>query len=82
MVVDAHIARCLRQQFALQPCIVITRIGDETYNVSKTLLSHHSPYFRAMFERQFKEAEEQAVELGEIPGVVSNRSFELLLQWL
>ncbi|KAJ0418469.1 hypothetical protein BJY00DRAFT_324928 [Aspergillus carlsbadensis] len=62
--------------------IVSIRIGAETYNVSKTLLCHHSPYFGVMFEGQFKEAADQSAELAEVPGVVSNRSFELLLQWL
>jgi hypothetical protein len=62
--------------------IVRIRPGAETYNVSKTLLCHHSPYFRAMFEGQFKEAGEKSAKLEEVPGVVTNRSFELLLQWL
>lgn len=35
-----------------------------------------------MFKGKFKEAEEQSAELEELDGVVSNRSFSLLLQWL
>ncbi|KAL3475571.1 hypothetical protein BJX99DRAFT_157937 [Aspergillus californicus] len=35
-----------------------------------------------MFEGNFKETEEQLAELEEIDGVVSNRIFSLLLQWL
>ncbi|KAL2845628.1 hypothetical protein BJX68DRAFT_277337 [Aspergillus pseudodeflectus] len=62
--------------------VVNIRIGAETYNGSKALLCKHSPYFRGMFEGQFREAEEESAELGDVPGVVSTRSFELLLQWL
>ncbi|PLB51643.1 hypothetical protein P170DRAFT_422633 [Aspergillus steynii IBT 23096] len=58
------------------------KIGDSAYKVSKILLCKHSPYFRAMFEGRFMEAEQQSVELQEIDGVVTNRAFQLLLQWM
>jgi hypothetical protein len=35
-----------------------------------------------MFQREFKEGEDQSTILAEIDGVVSTRSFELLIQWL
>lgn len=63
------------------PAVSIT-IGDTTYNVPKTLLCHHSSYFKAMFDGKFKEGEEQSIKLDELEEVVSNRSFQLLLQWL
>jgi hypothetical protein len=62
--------------------IVRIRIGGQTYNVSKRLLCYHSLYFRRMFEGKSEDANEQSTELKEVHGVVSNRSFELLLQWL
>ncbi|KAB8217300.1 hypothetical protein BDV33DRAFT_177475 [Aspergillus novoparasiticus] len=57
-------------------------IGSTTYDVSKALICKHSPYFAAMFDGNFKEGEEQSAVLEEVEGVVSNRSFQLLLQWL
>src|SRR5258708_7053666 len=35
-----------------------------------------------MFEGRFQEGKEQSVVLQEISGVVSGRSFEMLVQWL
>lgn len=58
------------------------KIGSATYNVSNTILCAQSPYFAAMLSGNFKEAEDQSAELNEIAGVVSNRSFELVLQLL
>ncbi|KAL2825723.1 hypothetical protein BDW59DRAFT_69618 [Aspergillus cavernicola] len=62
--------------------IVKINIENSTYEVSKSLLCKHSSYFAAMFNGKFKESEEQSAELELIDGVVSTRSFELLLQWL
>jgi hypothetical protein len=61
---------------------VSIKIGATTYNVSKTLLCKHSPYFANMFNGDFREGKEQLADLKEIDGVVSNRSFQLLLQWI
>ncbi|KAF1816398.1 hypothetical protein P152DRAFT_470425 [Eremomyces bilateralis CBS 781.70] len=41
-----------------------------------------SPYFAATFGGDFRETHEQSTTLAEIDGVVSVRSFEMLLQWL
>lgn len=62
--------------------LVSIKIGATTYNVSKTLLCKHSPYFTAMFDSKFKEGDQQLAELEELDGVVSNRSFQMLLQWM
>jgi hypothetical protein len=48
----------------------------------KALLCKQSPYFAATFEGKFQEGEEQSTTLTEVDGVVSTRSFELLVQWL
>ncbi|OJJ69441.1 hypothetical protein ASPBRDRAFT_278138 [Aspergillus brasiliensis CBS 101740] len=56
--------------------------GGREYKVSRPLLCKHSSYFRAMFESGFKESHEQAVTMHEIEGVVSERSFDMLIQWL
>ena len=45
-------------------------------------MCRQSKYFAATFERDFKEGTEQSTILEEINGVVSTRSFEMLLQWL
>ncbi|KAE8320740.1 hypothetical protein BDV39DRAFT_211390 [Aspergillus sergii] len=58
------------------------QIGSATYDVSKALICKYSPYFAAMFDGKFKEGEEQSAVLEEAEGVVSNQSFQLLLQWL
>lgn len=58
------------------------KIGAATYDVSKSLVCKHSPYFAAMFKANFKEGEDQSAVLEEVEGVVSNRSIQLLLQWL
>jgi hypothetical protein len=62
--------------------MVKIKIGPTTHNVSKPLLCSHSPYFAGMFNRKFKEGQEQSAVLEEIEGVVSNQSFRLFLQWL
>jgi hypothetical protein len=58
------------------------KIGPTAYDVSKTLLCSHSPYFAGMLNGKFKEGQEQSVVLEEIKGVVLNQSFRLFLQWL
>ena len=45
-------------------------------------MCRQSKYFATTFERDFKEGTEQSTILEEINGVVSTRSFEMLLQWL
>jgi BTB/POZ domain len=63
---------------------VTIRIGSSSdeYRLSKALLCKQSPYFRSTFEGGFEEGEEQSTTLKEVEGVVSIRSFELLVQWL
>jgi BTB/POZ domain len=60
------------------------RIGSASYEykLSKALLCRQSPYFAATFEGNFQEGEEQSTNMTEIDGLVSIRSFELLVQWL
>jgi hypothetical protein len=47
------------------------KIGPTAYDVSKTLLCSHSPYFAGMFNGKFKEGQEHSAVLEEIEGVVS-----------
>jgi hypothetical protein len=63
---------------------VTIRIGSASheYNLPKALLCKQSPYFAAMFAGPFREGEEQATTLEEINGVVTPRSFEILVQWV
>ena len=63
---------------------VIIRIGSASYEykLSKALLCKQSLYFAATFEGQFQEGEQQSTTLVEIDGVVSARSFKLLVQWV
>ncbi|CZR58822.1 uncharacterized protein PAC_08714 [Phialocephala subalpina] len=60
------------------------RIGSASreYKLSKAVLCRQSVYFAATFEGGFQEGEEHSTTLTEIDGVVSTRSFELLVQWL
>ena len=46
------------------------------------MLCKQSKYFAATFEGAFREGEDQSTTLAEIDGVVSTRSFELLVQWI
>jgi hypothetical protein len=64
--------------------LVTIRIGPSgrEYKLSKALLCEQSPYFKATFEGEFQEGHDQATTLEEVDGVVSIRSFELLVQWL
>jgi hypothetical protein len=64
---------------------VVIRIGSASheYRLPKALLCRQYPYFAAMFEEgHFKEGAEQSTTLEEIDGVVSTRSFEMLMQWV
>lgn len=63
---------------------VTIRIGSASheYKLPKALLCKQSPYFAAMFEGPFKEGEEQSTTLEEIHGVVTPRSFQMLVQWV
>ncbi|KAF9885059.1 hypothetical protein FE257_000790 [Aspergillus nanangensis] len=62
--------------------MVKIEIGVTVYHVSKIILCETSRYFARMFDGNFKEGEAQSAVLEKVEGVVSNRSFELLLQWL
>jgi BTB/POZ domain len=46
------------------------------------LLCKNSPYFAAAFQGYFREGSEQSMTLNEEDGIVSTRSFEVLIQWL
>jgi len=63
---------------------VVIRIGSasDEYALPKALLCEQSPYFAAMFEGSFEEGKSQSATLEEIDGVVSTRSFQILVQWL
>jgi BTB/POZ domain len=63
---------------------VTIRIGSTgcEYRLSKALLCKQSPYFKATFQGSFQEGKEQSTTLNEVDGVVSQQSFELLVQWL
>ena len=52
------------------------------YKLSKALLCEQSPYFAATFNGKFKEDEDQSTILEEVDGVVTIRSFQMLVQWL
>jgi hypothetical protein len=58
------------------------RSKSREYKLSKALLCKQSKYFAATFEGAFREGEDQSTTLAEIDGVVSTRSFELLVQWI
>jgi hypothetical protein len=63
---------------------VTIRIGSASheYRLPRALICKQSPYFAAKFEGDFKEGAEQSATLEEIDGVVSTRSFEMLVQWV
>ena len=64
---------------------VSIRIGStspDEFKVSKALICNQSPYFAATFEGNFKEGRDQSTILDEVDGVVTTRSFQMLLQWL
>ena len=61
------------------------RIGSASheYTLPKDLLCTQVPYFKGMFkEEQFKEGIDLSATLPEEDGVVSTRSFEMLVQWV
>jgi len=65
--------------------MVIIRIGstDNQYRFPQALLCAQVPYFFASFKQEhFREGSEQLVTLKEIDGVVSARSFEMLVPWV
>jgi len=63
--------------------LVTIRIGagsDHEYKLSRTLICSQSSYFEKMFEEgKFKEAEEQSAVLELIDGVLTVRSFNMLV---
>ncbi|KAH6662122.1 hypothetical protein B0J14DRAFT_662947 [Halenospora varia] len=61
---------------------VSIRIGStspDEFKVPKALLCKQSPYFAATFEGDFKEARDHSTILEEVDGVVTTRSFQMLL---
>lgn len=54
---------------------------DHEYAVSKGILCKHSRYFARMFDGPLVEGTDNIVRLNELAGVVSVRSFTLLIQW-
>ncbi|CAG8220071.1 unnamed protein product [Penicillium salamii] len=56
--------------------------GIQEYKVSRELLCEQSPYFAAMFQGKFREAKDQSVTLQAMEGVISEQSFEGLVQWI
>jgi hypothetical protein len=67
------------------PCVKV-RIGSgptsHEYELSRAILCKKSPYFAATFEGGFQEGQYQSTTLVEEEGVVSQRSFGMLVQWL
>ncbi|ELR08411.1 hypothetical protein VC83_03559 [Pseudogymnoascus destructans] len=62
--------------------LVTIRIASHEYKLPKALLCKQSPYFAATFNGSFREGEKQSTNLEEIDGVVSIRSFQMLVQWI
>jgi len=64
-------------------CVTV-RIGSAgpEYELSKAILCKQSSYFAATFEGEFQEGRDQSTTLTEEEGVVTQRSFEMLIQWL
>ncbi|KAJ5632447.1 hypothetical protein N7490_008786 [Penicillium lividum] len=60
------------------------RIGKSgpDHEVSLDLLCQKSQYFESMFKGEFNEAKSDAIVIEKTKGVVSERSFNALLQWL
>jgi hypothetical protein len=63
---------------------VKVQIGSpgQEYLLSKAILCKYSKYFATMFNGDFKEGQENTAHLDLFEGVVSIRSFELLIQWM
>jgi len=60
----------------------VVTIGSTEYSLPKGLLCKQSKFFSRAFEGDFKEGKEQRVALSEEIGVVSNRGFQCIIQWL
>ncbi|KAF2117645.1 hypothetical protein BDV96DRAFT_597546 [Lophiotrema nucula] len=59
--------------------VVAIRVGDEkTYYLHKALLTGVSRYFRAAFEKNFREAAEKTINLPH----VDTRTFDIFSEWL
>jgi BTB/POZ domain len=56
--------------------------ANRTYTLSKDLLCTQSAYFKAAFEGNFQEAQNQTLSLTEMLDVVSIPGFEMPIQWL
>ncbi|KAJ6005498.1 hypothetical protein N7451_003442 [Penicillium sp. IBT 35674x] len=56
--------------------------SPHVHEVSKEMLCEKSPYFAAMFEGKFVETINNAVTIEEVEGVVSVRSFSMLIEWI
>jgi hypothetical protein len=54
---------------------------NRSYTLSKDLLCTQSAYFKAAFEGNFQEAQNQTLSLTEMDDVVSIQGFEMLIQW-
>ncbi|KAJ5977041.1 hypothetical protein N7501_000383 [Penicillium viridicatum] len=63
-------------------CSLTTKRTERHDEISKVLLCAESPVSTAMFEGSFREAQEQAVDLELMEGVISKRSLGALFQWL
>jgi hypothetical protein len=63
---------------------VKVQIGSpgQEYLLSKAILCKYSDYFATMFDGDFKEGQENSAHLDLFEGVLSIRSFELLIQWM
>jgi hypothetical protein len=65
------------------PCVTV-RIGSAgpEYDLSKAILCKQSSYFAATFDGEFQEARDKSMTLTEEEGIVTQRSFGMLVQWL
>ncbi|RDL37304.1 Uncharacterized protein BP5553_04737 [Venustampulla echinocandica] len=65
------------------PCVKV-RVGSagHEYELSKAILCKQSLYFAKTFQGGFREGQDQSTTLTEVEGVVTQRSFEMLVQWL
>ena len=63
----------------LDSTIVTVNVNDEkSYRLHKSLLTSHSKYFKAAFERDFQEAQEGAIRLTEVDIEI----FDIFVDWL
>ena len=61
---------------------VVVKVGSTEYKLPKALLCQQSAFFAAAFEGEFIEGKEERITLQEETGVVSDRSFRCMVQWL